>query len=232
MSLVVSQAVDSPLTRAAIFLVVALKPGGRNTVLGLCADLSSLLRGVGFRDPSGALSCVLGFGASAWDALFGTPRPAGLHPFREIKGQHHAPATPGDLLFHMRATRLDMCFELAAAIMSRLEDAATVVDEVHGFKFFDERDLLGFVDGTENPSAQAAVQATLIGDEDPGFTGGSYVIIQKYLHNLKAWNALPVERQETIIGRKKPSDIEQRPFDKASYAHNVLRKICITPAAA
>ena len=109
MSLVVSQAVDSPLTRAAIFLVVALKPGGRNTVLGLCADLSSLLRGVGFRDPSGALSCVLGFGASAWDELFATPRPAGLHPFREIKGQHHAPATPGDLLFHMRATRLDMC---------------------------------------------------------------------------------------------------------------------------
>ena len=100
--------------------------------------------------------------------------------------------------------------------MSRLEDAATVVDEVHGFKFFDERDLLGFVDGTENPSAQAAVQATLIGDEDPGFTGGSYVIIHKYLHNLKAWNALPVERQETIIGRKKPSDIEQRPFDKAA----------------
>ena len=134
MSLVVSQAVDSPLTRAAIFLVVALKPGGRNTVLGLCADLSSLLRGVGFRDPSGALSCVLGFGASAWDALFGTPRPAGLHPFREIGGQHHAPATPGDLLFHMRATRLDMCFELAAATVTRLEDAATVVDEVHGFK--------------------------------------------------------------------------------------------------
>ena len=225
MSLVGPQAVDSPLTRAAIFLVVALKPGGRNTVLGLCADLSSLLRGVGFRDPSGALSCVLGFGASAWDALFGTPRPAGLHPFREIKGQHHAPATPGDLLFHMRATRLDMCFELAAATVTRLEDAATVVDKVHGFKFFDERDLLGFVDGTENPSAQAAVQATLIGDEDPGFTGGSYVIIQKYLHNLKAWNALPVERQETIIGRKKPSDNEQRPFEKASYAHNVLTDI-------
>ena len=125
----------------------------------------------------------------------------------------------------MRATRLDMCFELAAAIMSRLEDAATVVDEVHGFKFFDERDLLGFVDGTENPSAQAAVQATLIGDEDPGFTGGSYVIIQKYLHNLKAWNALPVERQEPIIGRKKLSDIEQCPFEKASYARNVLTNI-------
>ena len=194
-------------------------------MLGLCADLSSLLRGVGFRDPSGALSCVLGFGASAWDALFGTPRPAGLHPFREIKGQHHAPATPGDLLFHMRATRLDMCFELAAATVTRLEEAATMVDEVHCFKFFDERDLLGFVDGTENPSAQAAVQATLAGDEDPGFTGGSYVIIQKYLHNLKAWNALPVERQEPIIGRKKLSDIEQCPFEKASYAHNVLTNI-------
>ncbi|QTD46764.1 Dyp-type peroxidase [Ottowia testudinis] len=225
MPLAVPQAVDSPLTRAAIFLVVTLKPGARHAVLGMCADLSALLRGVGFRDLTGGLSCVMGFGASAWDELFGAPRPAGLHPFREIKGQHHAPATPGDLLFHIRAARLDLCFELAAHLVSRLDGVATVVDEVHGFKFFDERDLLGFVDGTENPAAQAAVQATLIGGEDPDFAGGSYVIIQKYLHDLKAWNALPVERQETIIGRKKLSDIELRPFEKASYAHNVLTNI-------
>ena len=227
MSLVVSQPVDSPLTRAAIFMVVTLKPGApeRDTVRGLCADLSALLRGVGFRDPSGGLTCVMGFGSRAWDELFGAPRPAGLHPFREIKGQHHAPATPGDLLFHIRANRLDLCFELATNIVARLESAATVVDEVHGFKFFDERDLLGFVDGTENPSAQAAVQATLIGDEDPGFAGGSYVIVQKYLHDMKAWNALPVERQEAIIGRKKLSDIELRSFEKASCAHNVLTNI-------
>ena len=67
---------------------------------------------------------------------------------------------------------------------------------MHGFRYFDDRDLLGFVDGTENPAGQAAVEATIIGDEDPEFAGGSYVIVQKYLHDLAAWNALPTEEQE------------------------------------
>ncbi len=95
-------------------------------------------------------------------------RPAGLHPFSEIKaGSRHAVATPGDVLFHIRATRMDLCFELATQIMGRLDGAVTVVDEVHGFRYFDERDLLGFVDGTENPVGAAAARAALIGAEDP-----------------------------------------------------------------
>jgi len=167
----------------------------------------------------------MGFGSEAWDRLFGSPRPAGLHPFREINGVHHAVSTPGDLLFHIRATAMDLCFELAAQIMTRIGNVATVVDETHGFKYFDERDLLGFVDGTENPVDQDALDASLVGDEDPGFTGGSYVIVQKYLHDLKAWNEVAVERQETIIGRKKLSDIELDDAIKAPYAHNVLTSI-------
>ncbi|KXV66937.1 peroxidase [Acetobacter orleanensis] len=194
-------------------------------VLDLLADLSSLLRGVGFRIPDGRLSCVTGIGSHAWDRLFGQPRPKELHPFMEINGVHHAPSTPGDFLFHIRATRMDLCFELAAAIVSRLEGAAMVVDEVHGFKYFDSRDLLGFVDGTENPEGQDAKIATLIGEEDPAFTGGSYVIVQKYLHDLKKWDAIPTEVQEHIIGRKKVSDIELRESAKPSYAHNVLTNI-------
>ena len=187
--------------------------------------MASLLRAIGFRNPDRRLSCVMGFGSDAWDKLFGLPRPANLHPFQEIKGVHHAVSTPGDLLFHIRATHMDLCFELATQIMCRIGEVATVVDEVHGFKYFDERDLLGFVDGTENPVDQGALDATIIGDEDPAFAGGSYVIVQKYLHDMAAWNALPVERQETIIGRKKLSDIELDDSAKASYAHNVLTSI-------
>ncbi len=82
--------------------------------------------------------------------------------------------------------------------MKRLARHADVVDETHGFKYFDERDLLGFVDGTENPTGAAAVAAATVGDEDPDFAGGSYVIVQKYLHDLAAWNALPVEEQERV----------------------------------
>jgi porphyrinogen peroxidase len=222
-----SQPVDAKLTRAAIFLVVTLDAGTKHNtaVRSLCADLSALVRGVGFRIPDGRLSCVMGIGSDAWDRVFGNPRPRDLHPFREIHGVHHAPATQGDLLFHIRAARMDLCFELAAQIVSRLEGAASVVDEVHGFKYFDERDLLGFVDGTENPVDQEARDATLIGAEDPDFAGGSYVIVQKYLHDLKAWNTIPVEMQEKIIGRKKLSDIELEDAAKPSYAHNVLTTI-------
>ncbi|BDU19086.1 Dyp-type peroxidase [Dyella sp. GSA-30] len=224
---VVSQPVVAKLTRAAIFLVLTLKPEPqhRATVRALCGDLAGLLRAVGFRDLEGRLSCVMGFGSDAWDRLFGQPRPRDLHPFREIQGQHHAVSTPGDILFHVRATRMDLCFELASQIMSRLRDSVVAVDEVHGFTYFDDRDLIGFVDGTENPVDQAALDAAIVGNEDPGFTGGSYVIVQKYLHDLQSWNALPVEQQEKIVGRTKLADIELEDSVKPSYAHNALTTI-------
>ena len=191
----------------------------------MCGDLAALVRGVGFRAPDGGLSCIMGIGFHAWDRLFGTPKPKDLHPFREIRGVHHAVATPGDLLFHIRASRMDLCFEMATRIMARLGDAVLAADEVQGFKYFDNRDLLGFVDGTENPVARAAIDATLIGEEDADFAGGSYVIIQKYLHDLGKWNALPVEQQEKIIGREKLSDIELDDAVKPTFAHNVLTTI-------
>ena len=218
----------SPLTVAAIFLVAVVNPGSgsTDTVRGLCGDLAGLVRAVGFRDLEGYLSCVTGFGAQAWDRLAGAPRPAGLHPFREIlAGSRHAVATPGDLLFHIRASRMDLCFELATQIMARLGAEVTVVDEVHGFRYFDDRDVIGFVDGTENPTGRAAFEAAIIGDEDPAFAGGSYVIVQQYLHDTAAWNALPVEEQEKIIGRMKLSDIELSDDVKPSSAHNALTVI-------
>ncbi len=221
------QPVVAGLTSAAIFLVVTVKPGAEHdaAVRALCGDLAALRRAVGFRDLDARLSCVTGFGSDAWDRFFGAPRPKDLHPFREIRGQHHAVSTPGDMLFHIRAMRMDLCFELATHITCRLRDSVATTDEVHGFKYFDDRDLLGFVDGTENPVERAAFEATVVGDEDAVFSGGSYVIVQKYLHDMAGWNALPVQMQERIIGRMKLSDIEQADVAKASYAHNVLTNI-------
>jgi len=223
-----AQPIAAPLTRAAIFLVMAVKPGAENrtTVRSFCGDLSALFRAVEFRDIEAGLSCVMGFGSEAWDRLFGAPRPAELHPFREIRsGGRHAVATPGDLLFHIRAKRMDLCFELATQIMARLGDAVSAVDEVHGFRYFDDRDLIGFVDGTENPRGQEAIDAVVIGDEDAGFAGGSYVIVQKYLHDMAGWDALSTEAQERIIGRKKLSDIELDAAVKPSSSHSSLTTI-------
>jgi len=221
------QPVVSALTRAAIFLVVNVNSGTEHdaTVRTLCGDLAALLRAVGFRDLEGRLSCVMAFGSDAWDRLFGAPKPKDLHPFREIRGRHHAVATPGDILFHVRATRMDLCFELATQIMARLRGAVSSSDEVHGFTYFDDRDLIGFVDGTENPVDQAARDATIIGEEDAAFAGGSYVIVQKYLHDLDRWNTLPIEQQERIIGRTKLSDIELDDTVKPTSAHNALTTI-------
>lgn len=225
---VLPQPVVGPLTRAAIFLVVCVRPAHDNwaTLRSFVADLAGLVRAVEFRNVEAGLTCVVGFGADAWDELFRSSRPAELHPFREIRaGDRHAVSTPGDILFHIRAKRPDLCFELATHIMDRIDEVVSVADEVHGFRYFDDRDVLGFVDGTENPRGDAARAAAVVGGEDPAFAGGSYVIVQKYLHDMKRWNALPVETQERIIGRKKLSDIELNDAEKPAFAHNALTAI-------
>jgi putative iron-dependent peroxidase len=218
--------VVAPLTEAATFLVLTVDEGGEETVRDLLPDVAALVRAVGFRIPSGELSCVTGIGSDLWDRLLSGPRPAGLHPFVAINGaRHDAVATPGDLLFHIRAHRFDMCFELATQLVARLAGHARVVDEVHGFQYFDQRDLLGFVDGTENPTGAPAAAAVVIGDEDPDFSGGTYVVVQKYVHDIDAWNRLPVEEQERVIGRRKLDDVELSDDVKPSNSHVALNTI-------
>ncbi|MET7486842.1 Dyp-type peroxidase [Streptomyces sp. NPDC005538] len=221
-----TQAVLESLAPSATFLVVTVEPGGEQTARQLLGDLGGLTRSVGFRAPDGRLSCVTGVGSDAWDRLFDGPRPAELHPFRELAGDRHtAVSTPGDLLFHIKAVRADLCFELAAEIMGRLGGAVSVRDEVSGFQYFDVRDLLGFVDGTENPVGQTAREAVVVGGEDPEFAGGSYVIVQKYLHDMAAWNALSVEQQERVVGRTKLTNMEMDDDVKPADSHIALNVI-------
>jgi porphyrinogen peroxidase len=203
---------------------VEVAPGGEDVVRDLLPDVPALQRAVGFRVPDGFLTCVVGIGAEVWPRLFGVDPPAGLHPFRELRGPRHtAPSTKGDLLFHLRATEMDLCFEMAGQLMNRLAGAATVVDEVHGFKYFEMRDLLGFVDGTENPTDDDARTAAIVGPDGGIAADGSYVIVQKYLHDLTAWNSLSTEAQEQVVGRSKLTDVEQA--DKAPNSHVALNTV-------
>jgi putative iron-dependent peroxidase len=221
-----AQPILTPITESAIFLTLTVDRGAEASVRDALSDVTGLKRSVGFRIPEGDLTCVVGIGAAAWDRLFDIPRPAGLHPFRELDGpRHKAPATPGDLFFHIRAHRLDLCFELAQLLAERFAGCARVIDEVHGFRSFDERDLLGFVDGTENPGGAGARDAVLIGDEDPALAGGSYFVAQKYTHDLATWNALTVEEQERAIGRTKLNDVEFPDELKPVNAHIALNTI-------
>jgi porphyrinogen peroxidase len=221
------QPVLSPLTAAAVFLVLTIDPGGEDAVRELLGDVAALQRSVGFRIPGGALQVVAAIGSDAWDRLFSGPRPSELHPFVELSGtRHRAPATAGDLLFHIRSNRMDMSFEYATQVMNRLGGAVKVVDEVQGFRYFDERDLMGFVDGTESPQGAAAVPAAIVdADADPDFAGGSYVIVQKYLHDMASWNTLSVEEQERVIGRTKLDDIELPDDVKPANSHVALNTV-------
>ncbi len=224
----IAQPIVAPLSRAAVFLVATLKTGddARATLRSFCGDLGGIFRAVEYRNIEAGLSCIIGIGSNAWDPLFGQPRPAELHPFREVRGgARHAVSTPGDFLFHIRAKHMDLCFELATQIMARIGSAVVPVDEVHGFKNFDDRDLVGFVDGTENPRGEAVAEAALVGEEDAAFAGGSYVMVQKYLHDMNGWNALSTEAQEKIIGRKKLSDIELDESVKPTCSHSSLTTI-------
>lgn len=206
--------------------MASVHEGAELVVRDLLADLSGLQRTVGFRVPEGRLAVVAGVGAKLWPRLYSGSTPAGLHSFRELRGAKHlAPSTPGDLLFHIRARQMDLCFELASQVMDRLGGSITVLDEVHGFKYFEVRDLLGFVDGTENPVDAAASAAVSVGSEDPEFAGSSYVVVQKYFHDLSAWNAQSTEEQELVIGRTKLSNVELSDEVKPSNSHVALNTI-------
>jgi len=224
-----AQSVEAPLSRSAVFLVMAAGEGdaalaGVQDALGAVGDL---VKNVGFRDLNGRLSCVVGIGSALWDRLSPGRRPAELHPFTPIAGPAHAaPSTPGDLLFHLRAEREDMTFELERQLLDVIGDAATVVDETTGFRYFDARDLLGFVDGTANPTGAELPGAALIAaDADPDFAGGSYVVVQKYVHDMAGWAALSTEEQEAIMGRTKIDNVEIDDDAAPRKSHKTLATI-------
>jgi putative iron-dependent peroxidase len=223
-----AQSIDAPLSHAAIFLIVTV-PNEQTALAKVCSvldGLDDLVKTVGFRDLSGRLSCIVGIGHDLWDRLHLGKRPQELRAFAPIKGAaHSAPSTPGDLLFHIRSERADLCFEFERLLLDSLGASVTVVDEVSGFRYFDARDLLGFVDGTANPTGLDLPASALVGDEDPDFVGGSYVVVQKYLHDLTAWGKVSTSVQEQIIGRTKIDNIELDDDDAPRKSHKTLATI-------
>ncbi|KAJ5888639.1 Dyp-type peroxidase [Penicillium taxi] len=227
-SQVTSQRVDAPLTQSATFLVVKVTTTSDSikTVRSVLASLDDLAKNVSIRDLNAQLNCTVGIGSDVWDILTGLPRPAELHPFREIKGaKHTAVSTPGDLLFHIRSERRDICFEFERQLVDQLGDAVSLVDETVGFRYFDARDLLGFVDGTANPVGPALPPALLIAEEDTAAQGGSYIVVQKYTHAMEAWKKLSAEQQEKIIGRTKLDNVELDDAESGQLSHKTLNTI-------
>jgi porphyrinogen peroxidase len=222
------QRVDAPLTQSATFLVLSVTdgPDAIRTIRSTLASIDGLAKNVSIRDLGASFACTVGIGSDVWGRVTGLPRPAELHPFATVKGAvHTAVSTPGDLLFHIRSERRDLCFEFERQLMDLLGDAVAVVDETVGFRYFDVRDLLGFVDGTANPVGPAVPASILVAEEDASAAGGSYIVVQKYVHDLKAWRALPAEQQEAIIGRTKLDNVELDDAASGQRSHKTLATI-------
>lgn len=223
-----SQRVDAPLTQAATFLVLSVTdaPEAIKKVRSTLASISDLSKNVSIRDLNASFACTVGIGSDVWDRVTRLPRPAELHPFPAVKGAvHTAVSTPGDLLFHIRSERRDLCFEFERQLMDSLGDAVALVDETVGFRYFDVRDLLGFVDGTANPVGPAVPDSILVAEEDAHVVGGSYIVVQKYVHNLKGWSTLKAEQQEAIIGRTKLDNVELDDAESGQQSHKSLATI-------
>lgn len=220
------QALTAPLTANAVFLVVTVTPDGLDQVRDVLIGLADTVKALTFRFSETALTCTVGIGSRIWDDLTGLAAPHQLREFTPVIGAAHtAPATPGDLLFHIRAERADVCFELERQILEALGASVVVQDETVGFRSFDRRDLLGFVDGTANPVGPDVEASVLVGDEDPVHAGGTYVVTQKYIHPLAVWRDLPTETQEAIIGRTKLEGVELDDADEGQKSHKTLTTI-------
>ncbi|KAF5490084.1 putative deferrochelatase/peroxidase YfeX [Colletotrichum siamense] len=226
------QAVEAPLTQSATFLVLSATdvPDALKNIRSAVSSISDITKNISTRHPSANLSCTVGIGSKIWDGLTQLPRPTELRPFKEIRGaKHTAVSTPGDLLFHIRSERRDMSFEFERQLMDLLGNAVKTEDETVGFRYFDARDVLGFVDGTANPVGSDVSEAVVITEQDDkseAAPGGSYVVVQKYLHDLKAWRSLSTEKQESIIGRTKLDNIELNDADDGrQQSHKSLATI-------
>ena len=202
-----------------IFKVTNPKKNARG-VASECAAVPSLVESVGQLDPSASLSGTVSFGSGFWDAVSPGRRPRQLHPFKPItSGGRKAPSTGGDLLFHINSKRVDLNFELGRRITMALGKSVKVVDEVEGFSYLDSRDLTGFIDGTANPKGDERAAVALIGDKDAEWRGSSYVLTQRYVHNLDKWATLSNKEQEQVIGRTKADSTELSEEEKPPTAH-------------
>ena len=156
------------------------------------------------------LAGVIAIGTSFWDELYPEGRPKHLRQFPEMGIEDRtAPVNNYDLYIEIRSDRADVNHIVATKVCQLLADSVELVEQVRSFRFLDGRDLTGFVDGTENPRGHHRRSVALINEEqDPEFSAGSYLHIQRYRHNLNLWNSLEVKEQEDVFSRTKVNNEE------------------------
>ncbi|MDR2974681.1 MAG: Dyp-type peroxidase [Propionibacteriaceae bacterium] len=226
-----AQDVFKDIGRSVIFAVLAFRRQDRDAELAAVREtfgrLPALVNSMNIRAAGSGLRTTIGLSNAAWDYLFpGADKPRELETFRGVTGDKNSmPSSDGDLFLHLRADNEAVIYELMDQVRGFLGDSVTVVDETHGFRYFEGRAIIGFIDGTEAPAVKEAAGYAIVGDEDPGFVGGSYAFAQKWLHDMDQWKSLSTQTQERMVGRQKFSDIELSDDHKDEHTHNNASKV-------
>lgn len=192
------------------------------------ADRSQAIeRSMMIRAVDANLKVSIGFSRTAWDYLFPNAAvPKQLETYTTLTGPEYSmPASEGDIFLHVRAGDEAVVYEVVRQFMVFLEPIATVLDETKGFRYFEGRAIIGFIDGTEAPAEFEAADYALVGEEDPEYINGSYAFAQKWLHDMDFWGKMKTEEQEKAVGRHKFDDLELEDDEKFHNAHNVAAKI-------
>ncbi|MGR5451642.1 Dyp-type peroxidase [Vibrio sp. PNB22_3_1] len=221
-------ALTDPTTHVE-FLTFALKDQWMHIdeITSALSQLPGIEKSIRQKDPSANLSVTYGFSANAWPMLFpDVALPSELHPFPQMEnGPRRFPSTEGDIFLMIKSERKDLNFQVAKYSAKALKTIANLIEDVQGFKYLDNRDMIDFVDGTENPIDHERIASVVVADGNESEIGGSYLVVQRYVDRDNDWDALPTEQQEMVVGRTKMDDIELDDDTKPVWAHNAKSKV-------
>ncbi|ANU36171.1 putative deferrochelatase/peroxidase YfeX [Vibrio scophthalmi] len=220
---------SDPSTFAEYLTFVLKSTADTESVQDALSQISGIEKSIAQKDPSANLSITVGIAKNAWTtALPDVVMPKHLTTFTEMKdGERHFPSTAGDIFLMIKSERIDLNYQAAKYLLAAFKDSAELVEDIQGFKYLDNRDLIDFVDGTENPKHQARVNAVLVQDEAEIHLGGSYLTVQRYVDREMSWHEQPQHYQEQVIGRTKFDNIELDDDEKPAWAHNNKSKVVI-----
>jgi putative iron-dependent peroxidase len=175
----------------------------------------------GLREPRttmGGINLVAGFRPELWHRVAADRSPEVMGFDEPIVGAngYTMPATQHDALLWLSGSAYDVVFDTARGAIAELEPLAAIAEETSSWPYHHDLDLTGFIDGTENPTLLDAPDVVLIPDGSPG-AGGTILLLQKWVHDSVAWESLPVEEQESVIGRRKSDSLELDPKSVDSH---------------
>ncbi|PSV27816.1 MULTISPECIES: Dyp-type peroxidase [unclassified Photobacterium] len=222
-------AISNPNTFAEYLTFIFKENIENDDVTKIFAKIQIIEKSIAQKDPSANLSLTIGISNKGWPTVFpDVQAPSLLHDFIAMTdGERSFPSTPGDIFIMIKSERMDINFQAAKYIAAALQPVANLIEDIQGFKYLDNRDMIDFVDGTENPKNEARFNAVLVDNDRDIHQGGTYLTVQRYVDRQGLWDKQTTEYQEQVIGRTKLDDIELDDDQKPAWAHNNKSKVII-----